>query len=951
MSHKWVVPETPTPEGLHTCSTFEHPRLFQDVRCIPNPDDAKCSLITFLAAVQKLGLPLLRETDWQPSQLARKGGPQDVTQDTVREGIDFVYKRVPEKDRCDPSKTYRRLIDEINVMCHPAVRDHPNIARLRGICWEIPLVKPLDKSEAWPILVYEKTQWGDLWQFARTPAGRELGLEERLKICRDIGRAIANMHSNHIIHGDIKPANVLMFKNKDGSLSAKVADFGYLAPPSESENPLELPKTSPWHASECQERSQLTPAEAITADVFSFGMVCLWFVFEKQLLAKAQGPDHVPVSYLDVIRYPHLAETMANRIRSANFMPDPAVLKLVADQQSSAVQLAQTLISGEDGLDAKLVAELKQLFEGTLALNPKERVADLRVLLEVNEANVNMHPIGLGAYVRGLADADFKLPDSLQRLYTCDFRLRFAILKALAEIVATNPESPCATHLALCHDLCFGSLKRTKKATSELEPDLAQGIASLDLEASDFAWDEMSHINSGVVRSYIEQDILNEAAAVTRQDLDHVEHLLSPGNNVALDIKCRLLGILVAQRQYKKAKKLNQEVITESTAALGASHRRTLMAKNYVAVVDYHHSHKDISGENKKVRRAAAQARESFQEWVKAFGERDPDTLDSLSLLVELLTEQTQWVSAKALQTELVQHTREALGSDHPTTLSRAATLSILLYKLEKYTDAKRVCEEVFEARKRVLGENHAATLTAMNRMALVYDASGDVDGGDAVTLEAHARSTQALRTDHRVCTYSRVYLARRLAAKGGDVNTALNSQRGVMRTYREDPILKRDLRGQYLQFLLLLEALIEVPGNSQEIFEHARGLASWIYEDSAEKLERGSDVGVEAILAITRGLLAQGLLEEAEESVVSVFEIRDAKYGQDHLDTLRAMEVMSEVFWKMGRQAEALGCLEDCIKEAEGLVGVEHGFVRRLGEQLEAWREEAGPDALRADP
>lgn len=76
------------------------------------------------------------------------------------------------------------------------MRDHTHIAHLRGICWEVPLVKPLENSEAWPILVFEMAQWGDLWQFARTPARRELGFEERLKICLEVGRAIADMHSN-----------------------------------------------------------------------------------------------------------------------------------------------------------------------------------------------------------------------------------------------------------------------------------------------------------------------------------------------------------------------------------------------------------------------------------------------------------------------------------------------------------------------------------------------------------------------------------------------------------------------------------------------------------------------------------------------------------------------------------------------------------------------------------
>lgn len=188
-----------------------------------------------------------------------------------------------------------------------------------------------------------------------------------------------------IIHGDIKPENVLMLKREDGSLSAKVADFGYHASFGNSSNLLELPNTSPWHAPERQERSNLAPAEVMTADIFSFGMVSLWFVFEKQLLKMAQSPDHVPVSCLDYLSDPgpDRSQAIANKLRSANYLPDPAILKILAGQQSFAVQLAQTLISGRDGLDGKLGTEFKPLFEGTLALDPKEPVADLRVLLEL----------------------------------------------------------------------------------------------------------------------------------------------------------------------------------------------------------------------------------------------------------------------------------------------------------------------------------------------------------------------------------------------------------------------------------------------------------------------------------------------------------------------------------------------------------------------------------------
>ncbi|KAK4642548.1 hypothetical protein QC761_509855 [Podospora bellae-mahoneyi] len=159
----------------------------------------------------------------------------------------------------------------------------------------------------------------------------------------------------------------------------------------------------------------------------------------------------------------------------------------------------------------------------------------------------------------------------------------------------------------------------------------------------------MSRINSRVVRSHVEQDTLAQAAAVTGQDLEQVQHLLSPGNTVALDMKCRLFGILLAQDD--KARRLNRKVMTESTAALGAKHRRRLMALNHLAVIDYHHFYEDVEGEGQKFRNAMALAAAFFHQWREAFGERDLDILKSMSLLAGLVVEQTQWVRAKEIHT------------------------------------------------------------------------------------------------------------------------------------------------------------------------------------------------------------------------------------------------------------------------------------------------------------
>jgi hypothetical protein len=72
------------------------------------------------------------------------------------------------------------LISEILVLRHRPIRNRLNIISLEGICREI----PLGAEEIWPVLVSEKTQYGDLGIFACSNARKALRFEERLQLCR-----------------------------------------------------------------------------------------------------------------------------------------------------------------------------------------------------------------------------------------------------------------------------------------------------------------------------------------------------------------------------------------------------------------------------------------------------------------------------------------------------------------------------------------------------------------------------------------------------------------------------------------------------------------------------------------------------------------------------------------------------------------------------------------------
>lgn len=166
-----------------------------------------CNFITFLGMAQKLRIRFLPNTWQQGRPPIGQGATSHIHQSLLNAQTGFAFKRVGDRDKRErPEKDiFQYLINEIVIMCHAQVRSHPNILELQGICWDIPA--PTDSHgptgyyssgevKVWPVLVFEKSRYGDLFLFARSEVGRELDICERLALCGQIGRAVARMQSN-----------------------------------------------------------------------------------------------------------------------------------------------------------------------------------------------------------------------------------------------------------------------------------------------------------------------------------------------------------------------------------------------------------------------------------------------------------------------------------------------------------------------------------------------------------------------------------------------------------------------------------------------------------------------------------------------------------------------------------------------------------------------------------
>ena len=151
-----------------------------------------------------------------------------------------------------------------------------------------------------------------------------------------------------IIHGDIKPENVLIFNQSLDDYTAKVADFGYSTWFVRDDELIKMPKSQPWFAPEWHHRG-FNVSDAMKMDAYSFGMLSLWLLFYNSVGSSNQD------------------------FRNGIGLSEP----------KKRISIAHELTVLTVNAGGKQRSNLKEFFACTLQPNPADRSSDFKHLLRL----------------------------------------------------------------------------------------------------------------------------------------------------------------------------------------------------------------------------------------------------------------------------------------------------------------------------------------------------------------------------------------------------------------------------------------------------------------------------------------------------------------------------------------------------------------------------------------
>ncbi|KAK4112888.1 kinase-like protein [Canariomyces notabilis] len=243
-----------------------------------------------LSYATSLGVPVLRRSALsQEEWRLRSQGQYSAAYEAVLAGALAVEKVIIKRPKASFSrdsanieselqhKALSGIIQELRILAHQDLRAHTNLPRILGVFFE----EVLNPDGTIPCLVFEQAI-SDLFSYlGDNPSG--IPATTIRSFSSDIAAGLSAIHGHGLVHGDLKPSNILLFL-RDGRLAAALADFSTCGIADQSPRHVGIiPGTAGFWAPEYYRESAYHAwVNSPPRDIYGFGLVVVSMMGHSQ---------------------------------------------------------------------------------------------------------------------------------------------------------------------------------------------------------------------------------------------------------------------------------------------------------------------------------------------------------------------------------------------------------------------------------------------------------------------------------------------------------------------------------------------------------------------------------------------------------------------------------------------------------------------------------------------
>ncbi len=599
----------------------------------------------------------------------------------------------------------RRLVQESQIL---ARLNHPYIARLLG-------TGATQDGEPYFVMEYVDGEPIDRYCDAN-----RLTIPQRLKLFRLVCSAVDYAHHNLVIHRDIKPSNLLVTKTG----SPKLLDFGIaklLQPNLIRGEPLHTAPGGSFMTPDFASPEQIREEPLTTAtDVYSLGGLLYRLLCGRP---PYRFPNRSPKAIEEIISTvepgaPSVVIFTASAPENAGTSDELAAEEVAGCRQTTLKQLSGQL----DG-------DLDSIVLTALSKQPEQRYS-----------SVEQFSLDLARHSRSE-------PVKARRITRLARARKFILRHRVGAAVATLILVTLLTAVAITTRATFRAEAERIRAERHLiesqqvaqfvigifevsDPEIAQGREVtarqlLDRGATDIATrlERQPGVKSTLMTTmgkiYRNLGDHQKSREFLEQVLAERQARLPSSDPLVIEGQYELARSLMVQGDHHQASKLLQA----ARSALHASGRTTTSeaVQNLNLLAESTHKLNQLTEAESLYRQALRIGGEVLQP-------DDPQVIDSLIGLAQLLAVQNNFDDAESIFREALELRRSRLGNLHPDVAIDISNLAYALHGQGRFEEAEQAIREAMRLRSTLYGDNHWIVQKSYNNLAQVLIAQGRVD-------------------------------------------------------------------------------------------------------------------------------------------------------------------------------------------------------------------------------